>query len=407
MNLKKIGLFAIAMIMTLFSFQTYSFAAEEELVWVKKTSMPTGRSFSGSLVYNDKIYVYGGSTSSSQTSAFEMYDPEKDQWLQLSSASSRGHIPLVESQGKFYSFGGYDYRDNEVDIVEEYDPLSNNWTRKTPMPTPRTNVGAITMGDFIYTFGGQQRATKQQSDIVEAFNPHTNTWVSKNPMPFETSSVLPFIMNNKIYTLMYNKEELYIYYYNHVEDTWSLIDELPSEVGVPQSALVYKGKIILPSKYALYYYDINSKKVTKCPVAPLDRSAFLARIVNDKLYVIGGFKDLSTVEELGISDLIQPDSNPDPNPNPDPDPNPNPNPNPNPTGNALLVIYMDSGLIKEYEMTNEEIRNFTEWYEGRAKGNGREAYIVNKKYNIGPFNSRKDFISYSHIESFEVQEYSR
>ncbi|MBG9803169.1 hypothetical protein ABD72_13570 [Brevibacillus laterosporus] len=74
---------------------------------------------------------------------------------------------------------------------------------------------------------------------------------------------------------------------------------------------------------------------------------------------------------------------------------------------ALLVIYMDSGLIKEFEMTNEEIRNFTEWYEDRAKGNGKEAYIVNKKYNIGPFNSRKDFISYSHIESFEVQEYSR
>ncbi|MCR8996760.1 galactose oxidase [Brevibacillus laterosporus] len=405
MNLKKIGLFAIAMIMTLFSFQTYSFAAEE-LVWVKKTSMPTGRSFSGSLVYNDKIYVYGGSTSSSETSAFEMYDPEKDQWVLLNSGSSRGHIPLVEYEGKFYSFGGYSGYNgstNIIDIVEEYDPSSNNWTRKAPMPTPRTNVGAIAMGDSIYTFGGQQKATNQQSDIVEMYNPHTNTWVSNNPLPFETSSVMPFIMNNKIYALLYKQNVNYIYYYNHIEDTWSLIDELPSEVGVPQSALVYKGKIILPSKYALYYYDINSKKVTECPVAPLDRSAFLAQIVNDKLYAIGGFKDLSTVEELGISDLIQPDSNPDPNPDPDP----NQEPNPNPTGNALLVIYMDSGLIKEFEMTNEEIRNFTEWYEGRAKGNGREAYIVNKKYNIGPFNSRKDFISYSHIESFEVQEYSR
>ncbi|MCR8936345.1 discoidin domain-containing protein [Brevibacillus laterosporus] len=109
--------------------------------------------------------------------------------------------------------------------------------------------------------------------------------------------------------------------------------------------------------------------------------------------------------ELELMEKVK--SNPDPDPNPNPDPNPDPNPNPNPTGNALLVIYMDSGLIKEFEMTNEEIRNFTEWYEDRAKGNGREAYIVNKKYNIGPFNSRKDFISYSHIESFEVQEYSR
>ncbi|WP_258073398.1 hypothetical protein [Brevibacillus laterosporus] len=106
-------------------------------------------------------------------------------------------------------------------------------------------------------------------------------------------------------------------------------------------------------------------------------------------------------------EMMNTNASSEPEPKPKPNPEPEPNPNPNPTGNALLVIYMDSGLIKEFEMTNEEIRNFTEWYEGRAKGNGREAYIVNKKYNIGPFNSRKDFISYSHIESFEVQEYSR
>ncbi|WP_051870407.1 hypothetical protein [Brevibacillus laterosporus] len=113
--------------------------------------------------------------------------------------------------------------------------------------------------------------------------------------------------------------------------------------------------------------------------------------------------NIHEMEMMNTNASPEPEPNPEPNPNPEPEPNPNPNP----TGNALLVIYMDSGLIKEFEMTNEEIRNFTEWYEGRAKGNGREAYIVNKKYNIGPFNSRKDFISYSHIESFEVQEYSR
>ncbi|MDN9012879.1 hypothetical protein [Brevibacillus laterosporus] len=110
---------------------------------------------------------------------------------------------------------------------------------------------------------------------------------------------------------------------------------------------------------------------------------------------------------ISIKEMEMMNTNASSEPEPEPNPNPDPDPNPNPTGNALLVIYMDSGLIKEYEMTNEEIRNFTEWYEGRAKGNGKEAYIVNKKYNIGPFNSRKDFISYSHIESFEVQEYSR
>ncbi|MED1787207.1 discoidin domain-containing protein [Brevibacillus laterosporus] len=112
---------------------------------------------------------------------------------------------------------------------------------------------------------------------------------------------------------------------------------------------------------------------------------------------------------LGEMEMMQKiSSTPNPDPQPEPNPDPNPDPNPEPTGNgALILIHMVSGEIKEYDMSSKEVVEFIDWYEGRAKGNGKEAYIVNKKYNIGPFNSRKDFISYSHIESFEVQEYSR
>lgn len=83
-----------------------------------------------------------------------------------------------------------------------------------------------------------------------------------------------------------------------------------------------------------------------------------------------------------------------------------PGPKPEPTGNkALLVINMVSGVQKEYDMTMKEIKDFIDWYEDRASGNGKEAYIINKNYNIGPFLSRKDHIAFSKIESFEVKEY--
>ncbi|TPG68551.1 hypothetical protein EEL31_08485 [Brevibacillus laterosporus] len=79
MNLKKIGLFALAMIMTLFSFQTHSFAAEEP--------MPTARYNVGGIVYDDKIYVYGGTPGSVSLANLEVYDPAKDEWETLPSSS--------------------------------------------------------------------------------------------------------------------------------------------------------------------------------------------------------------------------------------------------------------------------------------------------------------------------------
>ncbi|ERM20045.1 Kelch repeat-containing protein [Brevibacillus laterosporus] len=412
MNLKKIGLFTLAMIMTLFSFQTYSFAAEE-MEWVKKAPMPTARYAVGGIVYNDKIYVYGGTIGHGSFSTLEMYDPAKDEWETLPSSSiSRTAITFVENQGKFYAIGGDDSSSSRsTNIVEVFDSVSKKWTSAPSMPSPLRFTSAISLDNTIYTFGGIEK--DYPTDLVYLFNTETNSWITKKPMPFKGAAE-PFIKDNSIYVIHndYNEEKIIIYLYDHLQDSWTQVDELPYEIGLVDSSLNFDGKIIFTNKSTLSSYDVSTKKLKTYSVSPLNRSGSAYGIANDKLYVIGGqyygtSGATSDVVELNLSDLINPDPTPDPDPNPNPDPKPDPNPTPNPTGNALLVIYMDSGLIKEYEMTNEEIRNFTEWYEGRAKGNGKEAYIVNKKYNIGPFNSRKDFISYSHIESFEVQEYSR
>ncbi|AYK08636.1 Kelch repeat-containing protein [Brevibacillus laterosporus] len=414
MNLKKIGLFALAMIMTLFSFQTYSFAAEE-MEWVKKAPMPTARYNVGGIVYDDKIYVYGGTSGHGSFSTLVMYDSANDEWETLPSSShARGGMGFVENKGKFYAIGG-DSSSGPTNIVEVFDPVSNNWTSAQSMPTSLRTINAVSLDNTIYTFGGIERNV-EYTNLVYSFNPETNSWVSKKPMPFKGYSV-SFIKNNSIYVIHndFDAHKITIYLYDHIQDTWTQVDEFSLDIGAIESALNFDERIIFTTADTLSYYNLNTKKLETINVAQLNRGGCAYGIVNGKLYVIGGTYHsgnhttgpTSDVVELNLSDLINPDPTPDPDPNPNPDPKPDPNPNPNPTGNALLVIYMDSGLIKEYEMTNEEIRNFTGWYEDRAKGNGREAYIVNKKYNIGPFNSRKDFISYSHIESFEVQEYSR
>ncbi|RAP29180.1 hypothetical protein C2W64_04127 [Brevibacillus laterosporus] len=362
--------------------------------WVKKAPMPTARYNIGSIVYDDNIYVYGGTSGSGSLANLEMYDPAKDEWEKLPSSShARGAMAFVENKGKFYAIGGAT-DSGPTNIVEVFDPVSNKWTSARSMPKSLRFLNAASLDNTIYTFGGIENGN-ERTDLVYSFNPETNSWVSKNPMPFKGHTV-SFIKDNSIYVIHNGDDKNTIYLYNHLQDTWTQVDEIPSEIGMVLGSLAFDDKIVFVTPTTLYSYDVSNNKLVTYSVALLNRTTGgTYGIVNGKLYVIGGRAPSTTsdVLELNLSDLVNPD--------------PDPDPNPNPTGNALLVIYMDSGLIKEFEMTNEEIRNFTEWYEGRAKGNGREAYIVNKKYNIGPFNSRKDFISYSHIESFEVQEYSR
>jgi hypothetical protein len=45
-------------------------------------------------------------------------------------------------------------------------------------------------------------------------------------------------------------------------------------------------------------------------------------------------------------------------------------------------------------------------YNGRAAGTGAEVYTINKSFNKANFLSRKDYIAFSKIETFEVNEYT-
>lgn len=119
--------------------------------------------------------------------------------------------------------------------------------------------------------------------------------------------------------------------------------------------------------------------------------------------IIGKELFIDSIDIDANGQVISPDA-PDPEPQPEPDPQPEPEPSNN---NALLVIKMISGLEKEFDLSASEVEDFIDWYNNRADGQGNEAYVFVKDYNKGPFTSRKDYVAYSKIQSFEVMEYNK
>ncbi|WP_240470235.1 Kelch repeat-containing protein [Brevibacillus laterosporus] len=176
MNLKKIGLFALAMIMTLFSFQTSSFASKE-IQWVKKAPMPTYRYIFGTIEYDDKIYVYGGTPGFDPVYNFEVYDPAKDEWETLPSSSyARGAMGFVEQKGKFYAIGGSIAGPSPTNAVEVFDPVSNKWTSAQSMPRSLRFLDAVSLDNTIYTFGGIENGN-EDTNLVYSFNTQTDSWL--------------------------------------------------------------------------------------------------------------------------------------------------------------------------------------------------------------------------------------
>ncbi|OBR64084.1 hypothetical protein A7K91_20170 [Paenibacillus oryzae] len=73
---------------------------------------------------------------------------------------------------------------------------------------------------------------------------------------------------------------------------------------------------------------------------------------------------------------------------------------------AILIVTMTTGLEKEYDLSMQEVNDFINWYEAKQEGTGKASYAINKHDNIkGPFKSRKDYILFDRILTFEVSEY--
>jgi N-acetylneuraminic acid mutarotase len=74
-------------------------------------------------------------------------------------------------------------------LLTVYDPVTNQWTSKTPLNHPRFSGAGATLGGRLYIFGGWQwnstDNTNTRVHTVNVYNPGTDSWTKAAPMPTE------------------------------------------------------------------------------------------------------------------------------------------------------------------------------------------------------------------------------
>ena len=132
--------------------------------------------------HSDAVGGVGG--SGKNTAANEEYDPASDRWTERAPLPTpRDHHAAGAVNGKLYAIAGRidGNHDRSVANNEEYDPKTDHWRTVAPIPTVRSGVGAAVLYGRVFVFGGEyNRATRGD---VESFDPVTNKWQRWAPMP--------------------------------------------------------------------------------------------------------------------------------------------------------------------------------------------------------------------------------
>ncbi len=275
---------------------TPTIAAEN--IWVSKAEMQQGRNCKVAVV-NQKIYAIGGNIGGFFDTN-EEYDPITNTWtFKASMPTPRSHFGIATFDNKIYCIGGY-IPGGPTDVNEVYDPSTDTWATKAPMPTPRLNIQANVVNQRIFLIGGNPNGT-----LNEVYDPANDTWVTKAPIPFAVSSYASTVVDHKIYVITSSQTQIY----DAENDSWSKGATAPLSVIFP-SAGATTGEFA-PERIYVFGHDVDNKTPywqltstrnfiaqsydpktnswTVCASASSARFDTSVAVVNDSLYVIGGF----------------------------------------------------------------------------------------------------------------------
>ncbi|MFB3889828.1 MAG: Kelch repeat-containing protein [Candidatus Bathyarchaeia archaeon] len=304
----------LAISFSVFAACTFLVDAKAENSWMPLSRMPSARAGFGVAEVNGKIYAMGG-WNKNQTNFLavnEEYDPAANAWVEKAPMpTARVSFATAVYQNKVYTFGGQVLDVNGkrivIDVTEVYDPATDTWTRKAPLPRPAEDFGAAVIGDRIYVIGTQ----------TDVYDPATDSWSAKAPIPKAIAHSAYAVLDDEVYVISgnFHGNDPSLYepinlnqIYNSQRDEWRTGASIPTSVAsaagvatvgaaAPKAVYVVGGLVVSLNEAGGYVFNPQSLVQVYFPEnnswslgasMPTARYSLSAVAVDDAVYVLGG-----------------------------------------------------------------------------------------------------------------------
>lgn len=210
--------------------------------------------------FDGKIYAIAGGTpradgagmqNNGASTLVEEYDPATDRWrARAPLPRALTHVGLATLDGMIYAIGGFlrtVHQEAQVNAFV-YDPATNQWSSLPSLPAPRGSVGAVALNGKIHAIGGRDPKDQVQA-THEVFDPVKRAWTSAAPLPVGRDHLSAVVVEGKIHVIGgrtgdFNAVTAYHDVYDPASDRWSQAPPLPTRRSAT-AATLYKGMIVV------------------------------------------------------------------------------------------------------------------------------------------------------------------
>lgn len=282
--------------------------------WVTRAALPLPRSeMAWATAWAGRMHIVGGYGEGRVDRAYHhVYDPAGDHWYNAAPLPrGANHVAVVADAGRVYALGGFiEQNRNPDNKAYAYEVAEDRWNAIAPLTRPRGAAAAVALGGKIHLIGGASEPTMERASVGwnEVYDPKTDTWEQRKPLPGARDHVgcvvydgVIHVIGGRFNTFEYNTSLHHVYFPER--DTWEERAPMPTtrsghglvvyrnrlfamggEAGLVENGVITHAKVF----GQMESYDPATDRWQRHAPMPTPRHAVGAALLGDWIHVAGG-----------------------------------------------------------------------------------------------------------------------
>jgi len=175
--------------------------------WEAGASLPEPIGAFGLVPFEEKLYLVGGALEGlggPVSGAVRIYDPADDSWSDgPEMLTPREHLAVVATDEKIFAVGGRANGSEEDPLAganEALDPLAMQWSAAAPLPVPRGGLSGVYAAETVIILGGERGGDKTFDDVNQ-YDPVTDQWTELPKMTQARHGMPAAALDRTIYAI--------------------------------------------------------------------------------------------------------------------------------------------------------------------------------------------------------------
>lgn len=176
--------------------------------WLIAKPLPLGANHVGVTVLDGRLYAIGGFTEQNRKPHDQcfVYTEAEDSWQSIAPLPKAcGSVACVALNGVLHAIAGAVgdsfATKHSINWHWVYEPASDRWQPRAPLPTARDHVAALPHGGLIHVIGGRVDSFLTNSNLHHVYDPQKDAWQPRNPLPTARSGHGAAILDGRIFVM--------------------------------------------------------------------------------------------------------------------------------------------------------------------------------------------------------------